>query len=433
MNERDDSSFEARLRNGLGTPPAADFEAWRRRHGDAVAYLNPVVTATYRRRRLLLVRVASGAAAAAIIAAAATWAFVSQQRTFAQTIDAISQAEAITWTISFYERMYSVDGSRTWLRAVPRRERSYLAPSMWRDVRYDEDGAIVSVDIEDAAVGKVLRLNMKTREAMLKNEPSGQFGDGKPFGGIAKILQTKSIEFAGQRTVDGVHVNAFRHHRKFPHGDSESIEIWLDRETKQLVGYCTTPGDDFFDPSTAPDRDNPPEEHFSIGTIAGSIDHHIVLNAQLDRSLFSLTPPEGFTIVEPPARPKITEELLIQWLRLSAEANGGVFLELERGLNLSWHNAIANKPEADRTAAEQEYMTVTYRHMLDGTYRPVENFAVEFTEPRSFRYLGQGVKLGSGDRLVCFYKLKSTQTYRAVYGDLRVADVDPRDLPLPVD
>lgn len=159
-------------------------------------------------------------------------------------------------------------------------------------------------------------------------------------------------------------MNVFRHHREFPHGGGESIEIWLDAESKRLFGYCTTPGDDYFDPTTAPDRNNPAEERFSKGTIAGVINRDILFDAQLDPSLFSLTPPEGFTIVEPPQRPKINEDLMIEWLRLSARANDGVFVELDRGVNLEWHNGIAKKPESDRSEAEQRYMNVAHRHIL---------------------------------------------------------------------
>ena len=61
------------------------------------------------------------------------------------------------------------------------------------------------------------------------------------------------------------------------------------------------------------------------------------------------------------------------------------------------------------------------------------SFANEYTAGGRFRYLGTGVKLGSADRIVLFYRLKSTGTYRAVYGDLTVKDVKPEDLPLPVD
>jgi outer membrane lipoprotein-sorting protein len=433
MNELPDSKLDEQLRTAMGPAPTADFDAWRSRHGDALAHLNPVVTAMYHRRRQLLVRLASAALAAAIIAPVAMWVFVPQEPTFAQTINAINKAESISWTIAWYDRITSEDGNRTWLRKAPRWERSYLAPSRWRDVRYDEDGTIASVDIEDATAGKVLHLDMKKKEAMLKNEPSGQFGPGKPFEGIANILESKPIEFAGQREVDGVKVNVFRHQREVQHGGREGTEIWLDAESKRLVGYCNTPGNDFFDPATTPDRDNPPEERFSKGTIAGVIHRDIVFDAQLDPALFSLTPPEGFTIVEPPERPTITEDLMIEWLRLSARANDGVFIDLDRGFNLEWHNAIEKKEKSDRSEAEQQYMTVTHRHILDGNYRPVQEFADEFTESRSFRYLGKGVKLGSGERIVCFYKLKSTGKYRAVYGDLSVKDVEPKELPLPVE
>jgi hypothetical protein len=433
MTAFDDASLELKLRTGLGTPPSADFEAWRSRHSEAVVYLNPVVTAMHYRRRQTLVRIAGAAAAVAIVATVATWVFATQERSFAQTIDAINKAETIAWRIAWYDRMHSLDGKRTWLRAAPRWERAYMAPHRWRDVRYGEDGAIASVDIEDAALGRVLHLNMKTKEAILTNEPSGQFGLGNPFDGVAKILETKAIEFVGQRDIDGAKVNVFRHLRKLQSGDREGVEIWLDATSKRLVGYSTTRGDDYFDPGTDADRNNPAEEQFSKGTIAGVMHRDIVLDAQLDPALFSLTPPEGFSVVEPPSRPKITEELMIEWLRLSARANDGTFLELDRGWNREWHNAIANKAEADRSAVEQEYMTVAHRHILDGNYRPLEEFAAEFTERRSFRYLGQGVTLGNGDRMICFYQLKGSGKYRAIYGDLRVADIEPEELPLPVE
>ncbi len=77
----------------------------------------------------------------------------------------------------------------------------------------------------------------------------------------------------------------------------------------------------YFDPKTAPDRDAVAEEKFSKGTIAVSINRDIVLDAQLDPSLFSLTPPSGFEIVNPPPRVVVTEDLMLEWLRLSAEAN----------------------------------------------------------------------------------------------------------------
>ena len=279
----------------------------------------------------------------------------------------------------------------------------------------------------------VLTLNMQQRTATLTKAPSGQFGKGLPFEHVATILKNEPLEFFGQQNADGVKTNVFRHVRELSHGRGESMEIWLDAESKRLVKYCTTPGNDYFDPQTAPDRHNVAEAQFSKGTIAGVIHRDIAFDAQLDPSLFSLTPPTGFVIVDPPQRVKVTEELMIQWLRLSAEANGGVFLGLERGINMQWHNAIVEKPETERTAAEQKYVVAAYEHIRNGNTIPVQEFADSFTVASSFRYLGKGIQLGDKDRIVCFYKFKSTGTYRAVYGNLSVKDVNVNVLPLPVE
>ena len=47
--------------------------------------------------------------------------------------------------------------------------------------------------------------------------------------------------------------------------------------------------------------------------------------------------------------------------------------------------------------------------------------------------LGKGVPFGAPERLVCWYQLRETGKYRAVYADLEVNDVNPDELPLPVD
>ena len=433
MSGQTDLEIEARLRQYFSEPPQPDFETWLGNHRESVAHLNPIVTGNYVRRRYLYLRLASASVAAAVILVACLWFFTPQKDAFAKTIEAIQQAKTISWSIVFYERIYSADGQRSWLRRGPRWERSYLAPNKWRDVRYAEDGTVAHVTVEDTQTGEVLSLDMKKRTAMLKKEPSGQFGPGRPFEFIESLLRGESIEFVGQQTVEGRLTNVFRHHREFKAGNGESIEIWIDAKSKRLVQFCTTPGNAYFDPKTAPDRNAVAEEKFSKGTIAGSIDRDIVLDAQLDPSLFSLTPPTGFENINPPSRVVVTEEHMIEWLRLSAEANGGTFLKLERGFNMKWHNAIANKTDPDRTEAERKYMKVAYKHILDGNRVPMEKFYETLTEPKSFRYLGQGVKLGDKDRLVCFYKLKGTDRYRAVYGDLSVKDVSAEELPLPVE
>ena len=104
MNEVPPSILDEKLRNVLGSPARPDFEAWRHRHGDAVAHLNPVVTEIVRRRQRMFARIASLAAAALVIAAVTAWLFAPQQELFAQAARAIDEARTATWTMTSYQR-----------------------------------------------------------------------------------------------------------------------------------------------------------------------------------------------------------------------------------------------------------------------------------------------------------------------------------------
>ena len=63
---------------------------------------------------------------------------------------------------------------------------------------------------------------------------------------------------------------------------------------------------------------------------------------------------------------------------------------------------------------------------------PMHVFITQQITEGSWKYLGKGVKLGDRDRIICWYRPKGSRTYRVVYGDLSVKDIEPQDLPLPV-
>ena len=233
----------------------------------------------------------------------------------------------------------------------------------------------------------------------------------------------------------------FRASKTYPQGGRENFEILLDVKTKQLVGFTTTSWftgyrsskEEFFDPATSPDRNNPPQEKFKKGEIAGTITTDIVFDAKLDPQLFSLTPPEGFAIVDENPAPKISEVELVEWLGVNARVNGEMFTDTVRGLSQEQRVANAEKPWATRSDAERQFTTLQSKHLMDGNGAVIMQFAEDSTEPKTFRYLGKGVKLGDAERIVCFYKLKGATTYRAIYGDLTIKDVNLKDLPLPVE
>ena len=434
MNELNDWGPEERLKEALGTPGEADFETWKLGHGDDVAHLNPVVTRLTQRKRRRLMRATSATLAAALILAVLSPVWMTEKSSFAETVETIDQAKSVTWTLTSYTRMYSKDGQRTWL-SNRRSEYAYLAPSLYRNTRYDDDGRVRSVEIQDVATKRTLHLDMRAKKATWrspKSRPANQYGPGGPFDWLKDFLQRKPLQLVGQRQVDGVPVNVFRHHREKRIATSgKGFDVWLDAKTKQLVGLAD-PSADYFDPETSPDRDNPAEEKFSKGEIAGSVQHEIVFDAELDPELFDLTPPAGFEVVHESPPPPMTENDLIEWLRVTARFNGGRFVDTPFGVDRDKHNEAGQKKKADRTEVEQAFLDLWLKHLTHRSY-PIWSFADDNAVPKTFRYLGKGVTLGDADRFVCWYKSKDTGKYRAVYGDLSVKDVSPDELPLPVE
>jgi len=436
-DETPDATLDQKLRSALGSAGQPDFDAWQAQHAEAVAYLNPVVSEFQRRRRRIIVRTARVMLAAAACACA-IWFLIPAKETFAfaQTVKKIDDAKTITWTSTFYTRRTSRDGKRSWLEAA-RSERAFRRPGLFRATQFDADGKPRWVYIADFRSGETLDFDLKEKKVtkgpvqyQMRIDPLG----GNPFDGIANALKASPLELAGQRSVNGKTVNVVR-----VHGSGEtarSHEYWIDAQSKQLVRYADI-GSDVFDPQTDPDRGHPAEAEPSMGQAVGTIWSDIVYDAQLDADLFSLTPPVGYEFVKEVPPPARTEDEIIEWLGALARVNKGQFpsgLKARTGYEPTRWSEIAKKKHADRTQAEQEMydLSVKYANIRDRGV-PVERFMKENAVDGSFRYVGVGVKLGSGDRFVCWYKSKTSGKYRAVFGDLTVKDVSPKDLPLPVD
>jgi outer membrane lipoprotein-sorting protein len=436
MNEQQNSVLDEQLQTALRSTLKPDFDAWRANHSDAIAHLNPVVYTMHRRRRRLIFKLVSSAAAAVVVGAGLLWLLGSQQPSFAETVKAITEAKSITWTMTRYMRYSSRDGKQNWLKSHSSKF-AYMQPGLVRQTEYDEKGNESSVTIVDTRTGKFLVLNLKEK----KTDPRLrlQFGpvpaDG-PFGYIAEFLRTKPVEFVGQRKVNGRKVNVFRYRREKMPVKENTFDMWIDAETKQYVGGCD-PSSDLFDPETAPERNNPPGKNFGEASIVGSVTHDIEYNAKLDPRLFSLVPPAGFQVVEPPKLPAVTEQQMVEWLGLMARVNDNIFIDqplapfynerIKGAFNKGNHSELEKQLRKDFN----EYLKS--RHYPPSMHFPPQDFVKEETVPDSFKYVGKGVKLGTADRIICWYKLKSTGKLRAVYGDLKVKDVTPAELPLPIE
>jgi len=162
-------------------------------------------------------------------------------------------------------------------------------------------------------------------------------------------------------------------------------------------------------------------------------------DAPLDESLFSLTPPDGYTVeertVDVADRPEPTEADLTQILAVWVDLTDGVFpAEFS-------HMAFANDMNRMRSrmgedAAKERVRQLLGKHFAGETERkgrdalPLMFGAFQFArECEQWRYAGDGVELGDGKTPVCWWKSPGADTFRVVYGDLTIRDVAPSGLP----
>ncbi len=206
----------------------------------------------------------------------------------------IKNSKTLSWTVTIYERSTSRDGQRSWLRAI-RSNMDHRAPDRYRDTRYDAEGNITSVEIVDIGDHESLRIDMGSKTALYLNQPTNVYGLGGPLEMLARLVEKKPDKPVAERIVNDemADVHRFR-----------SMDVWINQKTGQVVGL-SIPGADRFDPTTVPDRDNPPEKTMSRKRMLGQIRSDIVYNPPLDEALFSMVPPEGFDLVEAPPGPAI--------------------------------------------------------------------------------------------------------------------------------
>ena len=356
---------------------------------------------------------------------------------FAQTVEQIQKAKTFTWKTTFFHHTVSKDGKRTWLESEVH-ENAFKAPGRYRVTHFDKEGKVRWVEIKDAEHMKALRLNPQKKEAFLSTLAFELQDPRGPFIWIEKELRESNLEWVGKRTNAKGEINIFRH-RLYDKGNGRdwSYDFWIDQRTKQLV-ELHVPGADIYDPNNDPARTTPPEKDESADTSLGFMLHDIVIDADLDASLFRLQAPENYTVKTEVHR-AVTEKDMIDYLGIVADYNARTFPDQVFPFIFSSDrtNKICDKPEKERTPAEQKLHDTNKEYIMAGlNLLPVGQFVQDHTAEKTFRYLGKGVKLGDKERIVCWYKLKDAKdanTYRVVYGDLTVKDVAAKDLPLPVE
>lgn len=450
----ENQELDDRLRETLGRAPAPDFNAWQEKHSDVLATPSPVLARSQQTMHpnwRLTMNVLKSLAASLLLVCGIGWLLNGggslPSAAFADEIPGVDNVQMMSWTDYIYTRVYSEDGQRTWLWTEPRKL-EYRHPGHYRETMFNHAGEQTFVTISDMRANRSLVLDLKAKKATLK-VPDIRRSENGPFAWVGSLIRdrdagrsnVKSVSIPGQKEFDGHKVNIVRVvTRDETMSSDHAFEFYFDTATKQLVGIHggtnkhpngKDVGNAHFDPLKEPDKDNKPEAKWSMALAVSGITREIKLAPKLSPADFSLDPPAGFTL-EKIASPTVTEEEIVAYLGASARFNDNRFPDSPHvTFDRDRFNAASFKPENELTPAEKELIAIRDKIMLREIYvPPLKKFEEDHTVAKSFHYVGSGVTVGQSDRIVAWYKLRSNNKCRAIYGDLSVKDIAESDLPL---
>lgn len=347
-------------------------------------------------RRTIMKSPLTKLAAAAVIIAAAVVA-VNQfsgdgsSVVFARVVEQLHSARTMTYSML----------TPTNIESMPtvRMEIAFKEPMYVRTTTADG-----FVTIVDWAQGKGLSI-MPPRKQFVDMEVSNFPHDPAqdPFAVIEKLraLPTRADEVLAEKEIDGRVLQGFRVAK-----DGMITTAWVDPQTKELARV---------------------EVEFTSAPGMNMVLSDFQFDVELNDSLFSLTPPEGFTRVGVHADvSQVTEQDLIEYLRAwSSWMKDGTFPPTLVGLQLpkvAMEMAKQGKFIASEGGEQQrdKDATLMYRGMMFVAQLPAES---------NWRYVGENVKYGEAGRPIFWYRQAAGETYRVVYADLTVKDALPEDLP----
>ena len=144
-----------------------------------------------------------------------------------------------------------------------------------------------------------------------------------------------------------------------------------------------------------------------------------VFNVDLDKSLFSIEPPAGYTVQNVKidvSQPQ--EKDLMETFREWSKLNGGAF---PNALNMQGVFQIVMKkfPPGKGEKPSEQQMAETQVLLQRGLM-----FALVLPADADAHYAGKGVSFGASDKPIFWYHPKDTKKYRVIYADLSVRDAD---------
>jgi outer membrane lipoprotein-sorting protein len=275
------------------------------------------------------------------------------------------------------------------------------------DVAYKEPGHLRTTTVDgyvailDATSGKMISIVPQGGYTLAEINNLDKTGAQGPFVSFEAMrnLPAKADENLGTKEIDGIVCDGYR----VTQGDLTTT-VWIDAKTGDLVQV---------------------ELKYASATGMDRIIKNIKFNVELEDSLFSLTPPAGYKEFggEMKADSAIqTEETFVAWLGWWANGNvDETFPPMVAGSEIAKVVMdMAREGKLKGSAWEKANPGQMFNALLFVAHLPKES---------NWRYAGNGVKFGTPDKPIFWYKPTDSKNYRVIYGDLSVKEVAPEDLP----
>ena len=375
-------------------PPAEVMEAVLAAGGSSATTMQQkVLKSRFKINRLA--KIAASILIVAAIAAGIVWLSHSNGSAtiaWADVQDRIRSISAVTYTMSEY--LLSEEGQQQFMQETKVMEDPFMRIRR-ETIRTGLSDSTWDVIIQDNQSGKILGLDIQSRNAALyeyaewpKSPHAQSFKDR-----LKDTVDKAHIEL-GEKTINETIAKGYRVELTSPSGDY-IIDIWVNAKTAEPITME------------------------SLKTLGAkkfkSIHTDFEFDIYLDKSLFSTTPPPGYSLIKEetvqPLKPTVDDVVFV--LRSCCERTNGNFPDslrlgdLMKGIPEKEFTSVFAKPEA--------------LNRLNGT--------IALQTEASARYAGKGVKLGDATKAVFWYKPEGSETYKVIYGDLSIKEVTEEKLP----
>ena len=354
-------------------------------------------------------------AAAAVVAVAVIVGsqFLGGTITFAQVIEPILNARTVVLDYVIGEGPDALEmhdiviGSRI-RRTMSNMDMTKILDPRVRSTLSNMDMTMI-LDLEDARMLTLVSLGVTKIASYIDIQGTGLEGTRSVLDFVRNVVSEvkdnpdADIQDLGEKEINGQKAVGF-----YVKGLNVDLTIWANKKTSLPIRIEFTEG--------------------KTSTVIKNIEFDV----PLEESLVSMEVPAGYTlkdmtlnIIEVPAPDNLpynaTEEDLVESLRIWAEIIlDGAFPDaigtdhfMKQAYVLGYKLASLGLPDS----GEMEQFA---KGMI---------FLQEFEFGGKWGYAGKGVKLGDADKIILWYQPQGSNTYRAIYGDLKVAEVAEEDLP----